>query len=528
MQNRFKPSKDSKLPYSQFLGKPTFTEVAISSYDPLDSPFLRNAPKAIFGQLPDMSKTKSFYRGDSKPLGVVLQEGGFIASGPNLDLFSHAFPVDGFSVKNSAYVSTSFSKQVATRFPSGSVAEFPQPFYTTLSPNSAVSYLYEVMPRETPIYVAKQLSPLVRQGKIYIEDFAILAQERERAFVGKIKSSDIKGYWEVHISKIQIDDPAMYSKFLDKEFIEECCFEYQRKVSPEFISNPSYKAPLLPKVIQGVKIGSKVLNGIGLTIDGFNLYDAYRESEKLQDYSPVIVEGTRIASAWGGAAAVGIPAAKACASIAPPWGAIGCGLAGSAVGYYGGSHLGSSLGPSIVAGVEKTKWVLETTIKESAATIHAAQHIVIEKGAKIADKVVRGAGKSLNIAATIFFANQKSAEHTRKLLAQGVEPLAAKTCGAVGGVTETASTHVGNVAVFGGSTVLASTGIPGCLAGAAFFLEGTKMVEKQSHEIGGITETACLKLFGSSSAKPLIGRPREVEQQFQDLRKLNFMNSHKY
>ena len=113
------------------------------------------------------------------------------------------------------------------------------------------------------------------------------------------------------------------------------------------VPDPHLGKPLLDiRVTNAVKVGGRAVLTIGVMVDGFNLCRAYQESQQRGDFSIVKQEGARITGAWAGAAAIGLPLAKASATFCVPAGpvvSLGCGvvggLAGSAIGYIGAGDL---------------------------------------------------------------------------------------------------------------------------------------------------------------------------------------------
>lgn len=526
MENRrfFQPSRDSQKSYSQFLGKSRIpSDTTIKLYDSRKD-FFQHAPRAFFlGTTPDLPETPRYYRGDSRPWKEIKQAGGFEAPGQYSDILTHT-NIDSL-IKGG--ISASTSKKAAAKFPYGSVFDFPEPFHTISSPTSAISYLYEFQSREKPIHVPKELSYLVRQGQLDIEDFGIMARKRERLFLNKIKDSQITGYWEVEISKIQVKDPAIFSGSpYSQEFIAERCFEYQRTISPEFVPNPEFKASLLPRIMKDIRLLGSRFTAFGLSLDALNLYEAWRESEKAQNYSSVIKEAARVTSGWSGAAAGAAIGLELCAPIAPPWGPMSCALLGSGAGYYFGSRIAASQGDKIVEAVEKTKAVVEEATTECSTALRAAKHVAVKKGAEVIEKVGRGAGKFFKSTAAVFFATQDGAARTQYLRSQGIDNLQATVCGHTGGAIKTIGEIGGDAAILGISIPLAETGPGGCVAAAALIQTGFPMVENGSKKLGDAAQGACMQFFQRTTTTQLkIINSSGTLSELRQVQQLNFVNN---
>ncbi len=114
----------------------------------------------------------------------------------------------------------------------------------------------------------------------------------------------------------------------------------------DYIPNPHYVAPLA-RVCAALKIVGLGATTVGVALDGMRLYSAYQHSQSTGDFESLFDEGARVVGGWSGAIALGTACAKAGAwqfkEIAKPWGALAgavvCGVAGSVVGYHGGSRV---------------------------------------------------------------------------------------------------------------------------------------------------------------------------------------------
>lgn len=275
-----------------------------------------------------LSKDNSFiegeplYRGDARHFKDIFNK-GFTAHGTNTDLLLHASPPNGFSFSQSAYISTSISRDTAKLFP------------LSLSTEITPSYVYEIHTKKPIINVVDVLNK-INYSPIELE---ILKSEQERAIPLKIEPNEIKGAWEVESKqRIILDSQEKYKV---------------RTIKGEFIPNLNYISPNYSgqKFWNSSRSFGHLLAGVGLALDGMSLYGEYQHSKESGDYSNTYRESVRIMGGWTNAWAVGTSFSEmgiaGCAPIAPPFGSVACGifggLLGSAIGYYSGSMLATRI-----------------------------------------------------------------------------------------------------------------------------------------------------------------------------------------
>lgn len=288
------------------------------------------------GALPYYSSSEGIqhlYRGAAKDIDEAFNK-GFTARGENVDLFSHAMDPEDYLI-DSAFISTSLDKDVASTF--------PKSYFEIYN-----SYLYEIYSTRPTIDVAKELMHRVSQDDIVPEDFEIYRGEQERAFVSKIFPYEIKGAWEVNVTKERVaylEDLSPIIASWSPEAIDEICHTYHRTVGEEFISNPNF---ISPSTIERVLIIARSLGclftGVGLALDGRSFYHEFQASKESGNYDNTYREGVRIGGGWVGAWGMGSFYAETgvaiCVPLTPVGQAVcglGMGLVGSALGYYGGS-----------------------------------------------------------------------------------------------------------------------------------------------------------------------------------------------
>ncbi|MBY0378001.1 MAG: enterotoxin A family protein, partial [Gammaproteobacteria bacterium] len=218
--------------------------------------------------------TEHWYRGDNaKPKEVHAE--GFKAQGTNMDIISHARPVDGnASSSASGYVSTTTSIDVALRHP----YEFPA--------GTNRSFIYEIAPQSNAVDVPKAFiaNPADPRESAYIEDYWVnIAHEHEKAIPRKIEARDIRGAWPVEI----IHQDLLVGK-MHPSAIESSDYIRTPKMSAqEFIPNPYYlpRSGSEPKVFEyGVHLAPPniavsaaavgAIQTISLIGTGYALYEA--------------------------------------------------------------------------------------------------------------------------------------------------------------------------------------------------------------------------------------------------------------
>lgn len=263
------------------------------------------------------------YRGDARGYSGIFDE-GFIARGININLLLHAMTPGEDYLIDSAYISTSTSREIAATFPK----EIPS------GVNHA--YVYEINTKRPAIDVAEKLAPMVSQGKIDPEDFEIYKiGDKERAFLKRVYSHEIKGGWKVDITHL--------------EQLDGLSPKYTHTIRDQFIPNPNFIPPAYPeqKFWNAGRALGYGLTGIGMTLDGMSFYHEIELSQKTGNYDNTYREGSRIIGGWTGAWAVGTSMAEigvaCCAPIAPPIGSTVCGFVGGLVGSVSGYYSGSTI-----------------------------------------------------------------------------------------------------------------------------------------------------------------------------------------
>jgi hypothetical protein len=236
------------------------------------------------------------------PKGIFSQ--GFQARGTNTNILVHTDPAYGAYSLDSAYVSTSSSKRVAQAF--------------ALLYDDRIGFVYEVNKLNEGINIRKALKPYVKSGEMTMNDYNYYSLEREIAIPHKIEPQHIRGAWPV-TEAIGIDTES-----------------YQK--------NPHYKEPAEIPAARFARAAGKVMTGVGLVIDGINLYDSYEESLVVGNYDPLFHETARVAGGWSGAyaagSAAGFAGASACSSFGPQ-ASLACGFVAGVYGSMNGYQAGS-------------------------------------------------------------------------------------------------------------------------------------------------------------------------------------------
>ncbi|GEM_PF-3441898 len=298
-------------------------------------------PGLFLKSLPDLSPDEvvTAYRGAATGMNDAFNN-GIDARGTNRNLRAHVFPTGEDFLIDSAFISTSLSRTVAMGFPTITDIDF--------------SNVFEIVTARHGINVSDQLAPQVLTGEISPEDFEIYKHEKEIAFISKIFPHEIKGAWEVTISNenlVDISDILDYSKLFTPEFIDKMSYQHRRTIGEEFIPNPNYIPPSSIQALWStIKIVGHSLTGIGLALDGMNLFHEFQHSRQTDDYDNTYRAGSKIAGGWAGAWSTGLvfaeEAAIVCAPLTPYGQAacvVGYGLAGSAIGYYTGSTVATKI-----------------------------------------------------------------------------------------------------------------------------------------------------------------------------------------
>lgn len=248
------------------------------------------------------------YRGDSRGPEQIFSK-GFTARGTRANILEHVNGICGESVVDSSYIATSTSKQVAS--------EFPKDF-------AGKGFVYEIVAPKDAIHVETALMPYVGRGQLDVETWEMYRHEQEMAIPNKIKARSIRGVWPAEITMVQIEDGLVPD------------FERVSVVQDEFIPNPSYSAPG-GRLLKTIKIAGYSATTIAAVMDANSLWNAYQTSQQSGNYDAFFIESARITGGWGGAIALGKASAAVCAPV--PYGSLVCGVAGSVLGYIGGSEL---------------------------------------------------------------------------------------------------------------------------------------------------------------------------------------------
>lgn len=305
-----------------------------------------------------VDEIETLYRGDARDPGQIFNE-GMTARGSNSDLLSHALPPDAEDFFNdSLFISTSRCKDVAATFPR--------------IPADTKSYIYVISSIRSTVNITEEIVKGVRAGSIDSDNFQVFISEKERAFTSRIFPHEIKGGWKVDITREKIPNIEDFS-FSGEEWsllssIDELCngyyqsigeelsainkprYEYHRTIGEEFIPNPSFISPFsIHNLWDSLKIAGLSLTALGIGIDGLSLYREFQHSQQTGNYDNTYREGVRIGGGWVGAWNVGSVSARGGAVCAPlgPYGVAACGftfgLAGSIVGYFGGSTIATKI-----------------------------------------------------------------------------------------------------------------------------------------------------------------------------------------
>lgn len=261
------------------------------------------------------------YRGAWRRPDTIFKE-GFKPRGTNMNLFRHVISSDG----SSAYVATSRSKTIASWFPNAN--DLP-------AAAAGKKFIYQINPQLDAVNVAltnantakaTSLDSLL-DSRVY-QSFA--KSEKEIAVPRAIEPHDIKGAWEVNVLESQNGSKV-----------------YQI-INSDFIPNPQYQGPAKGSyvplaLVSSIKVASHIAIGVGATLDGLSLYQAYRSCEYAGNYEAFFNEGTRIIGGWTGAVIVGTQmsamGSKWCRPLGPRASfvcSVGGGIVGSAMGYLGG------------------------------------------------------------------------------------------------------------------------------------------------------------------------------------------------
>jgi len=188
--------------------------------------------------------------------------------------------------------------------------------------------------------------------------------EKEIAVPHAIKPQDIKGAWSIKVT------PPLYP---DDSFTTNS--DYGRELQKPFIQNPRYESPKRIKV----KLLGHTLTGVGLALDGFDVYQAFKKGAQTQDYHGAYRKVSEVAGGWSAAfpaATIGAQVGMAlCAPILPPFGSGVCGLIGGIRGGWLGYESGREIGGLIYdSSSRSTRSVESSANKLNASDDHTQQH----------------------------------------------------------------------------------------------------------------------------------------------------------
>lgn len=274
---------------------------------------------------------------------------GFHARGKDLDLSRHVIPPKNLYQwhKDSAYVSTTISKDVAAQF-------------ATMH-GRTVGFVYEIDFQPSALDVTGVILKGHAEGKLTAEGAVTWLGEKERAVPFKIAPEHIRGAWTV--TKVPATD----------------VFEPAELEFGSFIRNPGYVPSTFARVVDATKILGRGAAAVGAVVDGLHLYDLYSEGKASDDYGLFFKGATTVATKWAAAAYAGSEIGAAAATAAAPFGpyaSLGAGVAGGLVGATAGAFFGeraidvlSDIGPTIRSAAESA---LEMLIPSAHAdSIHA-------------------------------------------------------------------------------------------------------------------------------------------------------------
>ena len=258
---------------------------------------------------------KPWYRGDRREPMRIFEE-GFTSRGSNTNVLEHVLGNEYGPISDSAYVSTSISKEAATRYPERDLGR---------------SYIYLINPQRNAIDINPILVLEIDSGELIKEAADYYLADKEMAVPYQIKPKDIRGAWVAESAALS----NSYEKMSDL---------YQRTIDPaSFIRNPHHTMPYA-KTTTGLKVAGGALTAVGIYLDTTGLFESYKNCEKSGNFHAFFTESARVVGGWNGAIALGhswgIQSAKYGLRFKHPGVAIGCGvvgsLVGSVIGYMGG------------------------------------------------------------------------------------------------------------------------------------------------------------------------------------------------
>lgn len=256
-----------------------------------------------------VTEVKPLFRGTRSEPKVKFEE-GFTAKGSNTNLMEHI----QLNPKDSNYISTSDSKGSCTKYCVDKITK--------------KGFIYEINPMQGAIDVQPHLDKALKNNLMNSVQHQKHSFNREFSVPDRIHGKDIKGAWEI----TEITATSGKTEYI---------------LGDQFIPNPEYKMNLPVKVAQGVKYAGRGLLAVGVAADGYNLYQAFEQSQTQDDYQPFFAESARIFAGWTAAAAMGASFAKTGAAAGvwaggPIGGVVGgtvMGVVGSVTGYMSASHL---------------------------------------------------------------------------------------------------------------------------------------------------------------------------------------------
>ena len=170
----------------------------------------------------------------------------------------------------------------------------------------------------------------------------------------KITPRDIKGAWPVEAYQNGLILPE---RITTQGLLSTGYYRVLDKTPGAYIPNPNYIEPAIPNLNdlnynpKGAYLWNAArytgygLTGIGAALDAQSLYKQYKHSTQTRDFTNTYSEASRIVGGWSGAIQLGTLAAEKAliySSALSPFGqtvaVIVGGVAGSAIGYYGGGE----------------------------------------------------------------------------------------------------------------------------------------------------------------------------------------------
>lgn len=264
----------------------------------------------------------SLYRGDKRSPHQIFTE-GFKPRGNHLNVIRHLTHNDG------KFVSTSYSKRAAKRYPK------------FLELESKHGFVYDIAPQREAINVNELLKPAEKSGKLKGGSYKFFAPDYEMAIPKAIRPQDIKGAWLVEYSHV----PELIGSPLESSSIPTV------RTIKSYISNPNYVPSLYTvhfspsNTLAIARLTVKGLTAIGLSMEAYNLYCVFQIAKKTGDYEKFYSAAKCVAGGLAGAWAVGTTYAKLgvvagapLSPYGPPIAGFVSGIVGAAAGYIAGKR----------------------------------------------------------------------------------------------------------------------------------------------------------------------------------------------